>query len=230
MKNNIQLKESIRLPRLLVFATGGKTPGEGGSGLKKLIDAVHEKILRANIVGVVSNNPHGGVFDIAMRFGIPFIYSPKGRTADDYKRFVRDTTADFVALSGWLGMVEGLDPKTTFNIHPAYDLIKFGGKGMYGHHVHEAVITAFKRGEITSTGVTMHFVTKKYDDPTATFFKYPVPILQNDTPETLQKRVNGVEHHWQAIITDKVVNGEIRWDGENASSIVGADIREIGKD
>ncbi len=103
-------------------------------------------------------------------------------------------------------------------------MVKFGGKGFHGHHVHEAVIEAYKRGEVTFSGVTMHFVTAKYDDPAAVFFKRRVPIYPDDTADTLQARVNAMEHKWQAIITDRVVNGKIYWNGRDASSIVGADI------
>ena len=214
----------MQLPKLIIFASGGKGLDEGGSGFKKLGEAVKAGILRAEIVAVVSNNVTGGVRDKARVLQIPCLHSPKGRTAEDYRRIVRVTEAKFTALSGWLGKVEGLDPRTTFNIHPAWDMVKFGGKNFYGHKVHEAVIAAYKRGEVTFSGISMHFVTPEYDNPKTVFFKRRVPILPDDTADTLAKRVNEMEHKWQAIITDRVVNGVIHWDGVNVDSIVGADI------
>ncbi len=211
-------------PRLLVFASGGKGTEEGGSGFKCLVEASRSGILRAEIVAVVSNNPAGGVCTKAFDLGINFEHSPKGRTADDYRELVHRYQADYVALSGWLGKVEGLDPRTTFNIHPALDLVRFGGKGFHGHHVHEAVVEAYRRGEVTHSGVTMHFATPKYDDPFGIFFQRKVKILPDDTADTLGRRVNSLEHLWQALITDRVVQGQISWDGEDPRSIVGMDI------
>ncbi|MES2408958.1 MAG: formyltransferase family protein [Patescibacteria group bacterium] len=211
-------------PRLLIFASG--TKDGGGSGFQKLCEATQNGALNAEIVGVVSNHENGGVRAKADKFGVPFIYSPKGRTALDYKRMVRDTEADFISLSGWLGLVEGLDPAKTFNIHPVWYPSKFGGKGFYGHHIHEAVIDAYKKGELTHTGITMHFVTDIYDDTAGIFFRRQVDILPDDTPETLFARVNTLEHEWQPIITNRVVNGEISWDGKNPDSMRGADIEE----
>lgn len=206
--------------RLVIFASGSKTGG--GSGFQKLVEATQSGILEASIVAVVSNHLDGGVRQKAHMFGIKFIHSPKGRTARDYQTIVRANQADFVALSGWLGLVEGLDPQTTFNIHPAWLPSPFGGKGFHGHHVHEAVIGAYNRGEVTHSGVTMHFATREYDSSAGIFFRRRVEILPGDTPDTLAKRVNEMEHKWQAIITNLVVKGNVRWDGEDPNSLVKA--------
>ena len=188
------------MPKLLIFASG--TKDGGGSGFENLVDARNNGILKADIVAVVSNHENGGVREKADRLGIPFVHF-----TGDYQKIVNDTGADFVALSGWLKLVKDLDPKKTFNIHPG-PLPKFGGPGMYGHHVHEAVMEAYKKGEVTHSAVTMHFVTPVYDEGPV-FFRHEVEIMPDDTPETLAKRVNEAEHKWQPIITNKVVNGEI---------------------
>lgn len=211
----------MQKPKLIVFASGSATGG--GSGFEKLVENMRAGILNADIVAVVSNHEHGGVRERADRLDIPFIYSPKGRTKDDYQRMLRETGAEYSTLSGWLGFVEGLDPAKTFNIHPAYLPSPFGGTGFYGHHVHEAVLEAYKRGEVTHTGVSMHFVTPIYDNG-AVFFRRKVAILPDDTPDTLAKRVNEMEHKWQSITTNKVVNGKISWDGKDPETLVGADL------
>ena len=211
-------------PKLLIFASG--TKDGGGSGFQKLCEATKTGVLDADIVGVVSNHEDGGVKQKADAFGIKFIYSPKGRTKEDYQRIVKETGADYIALSGWLGLVEGLPADRTFNIHPVWYPSRFGGKGFYGHHIHEAVIEAYKKGELTHTGITMHFVTDIYDDTKGIFFRRKVEILPDDTPDTLFARVNALEHHWQPIITNRVVNGEISWDGVNPESMKGADIED----
>lgn len=202
--------------KLIIFASGSKTGG--GSGFANLVSASRDGRLNAEIVMVISNHENGGVREKADRLGIKFLHFPAPYTAEKYREVAAE--ADFVALSGWLKMVEGLDPKTTFNIHPG-DTHKFGGAGMYGHHVHEAVIEAYKRGQVTHSAVTMHFVTddKQYDRGPV-FFQAPVEIFPDDTAETLAERVNLAEHLYQPIVTNAVVEGRVHWDGQNPDSVV----------
>lgn len=195
--------------RLLVFASGEKDGG--GSGFKNLVESTYSGVLKAEVVGVISNIEDGGVARKALNLDIPFYYSP-GETVQDYQTAVELFKPDFNALSGWLKLVKGLDPTKTINIHPG-PLPVFGGKDFYGHFVHEAVVEAFRMGEITHSAVTMHYVTEKFDDGPI-IFEYPVKIEDDDTPETLQKRVNGIEHAWQPYITNLVVTGQIAWDGK----------------
>ena len=202
------------MKKLLVFASG--TKDGGGSGFENLA----KNLTEAEVVGVVSNHENGGVREKADRLGIPFINFPGPYDAEHYQKIVRDTGAEFVALSGWLKLIAGLDPKTTFNIHPG-PLPEFGGKGLWGHHVHEAVLKAFKEGKIQHSAVSMHFVTPEFDEGPV-FFTHPVPIEPDDTVDTLATRVNVAEHEWQPKITDKLVRGEISWDGKDATSLKGA--------
>ena len=208
-------------PKILVFASG--TTEGGGSGFEKLVETSRGGALDAEIIAVVSNYANGGVRKRADKLGISFIHFPKPWDAKGYQRLARETGADFFALSGWLKLVTGLDPKTpfnsktVFNIHPG-PLPKFGGAGMYGHFVHEAVIDAFKRGEIEYSAISMHFVTEGYDRGPV-FFKLNIKINGDDTPDSLGQRINQAEHQWQPIITNMVVNGQIRWDGTSHDSL-----------
>jgi phosphoribosylglycinamide formyltransferase-1 len=143
----------------------------------------------------------------------------------DYQSFVKFFAADYVMLSGWLKLVQGLDPRKTVNIHPG-PLPEFGGPGMYGHFVHEAVMKAYCEGKIKQSAVTMHFVIdrgtdKKAYDKGPIIFQYPVLIRSDDTPETLAKRVNEKERAWQAYILDLVVHHRIWLEGD------GPDNREV---
>ncbi|MCX6702207.1 MAG: formyltransferase family protein [Candidatus Zambryskibacteria bacterium] len=200
-------------PKLIIFASGSKTGG--GSGFENLVRASRDGILDAEILTVISNHENGGVREKADRLGIPFVHFNGPWAAEQYQEITKD--ADYVALSGWLKLVVGLNPRTTFNIHPG-PLPRFGGTGMYGHHVHEAVMEAYHRGEVTHSAVSMHFVTEKYDEGPI-FFSMPVEILPNDTAETLALRVNQAEHKYQPIITNYVVHGIIFWDGVNPESL-----------
>ena len=207
-------------PKLLVFASG--TAEGGGSGFQKLAENARAGALRAEIVGVVSNHEYGGVRQKADALDIPFIYFPSPWTAEGYQKIVRESGAEWIALSGWIKMVAGLDPRRTFNIHPG-PLPEFGGPGLYGHKVHEAVLEAYRAGKIKNSAVSMHFVTDEYDKGPV-FFEYPVPIEPDDTPDTLAARVNQAEHEWQSRITDLVVNGEISWDGKDLKKVRGVSL------
>jgi phosphoribosylglycinamide formyltransferase 1 len=204
--------------RILVFASGDAEGG--GSGFQEMVENTRTEppVLDARIVGVVSNHMRGGVWKRANELNIPFYFWSKDFTADGYLGLVEKYRAHFVMCSGWLKPVEGLDPATTINIHPGpLDYVNaerhFGGKGMWGHYVHEAVIQAYREGKISQSAVTMHFVTpysKDGYDRGPIFFQKPVLIRPDDTPETLAKRVNEVERTWQSVILNLVVHKHIR--------------------
>ena len=206
-------------PRIIVFVSG--TKDGGGSGFENLAKSAD---LDAEIVAVVSNHEHGGVRARASNLGIPFIFFPGPYHAEAYASVLQKTgmtNKDWVVLSGWLKKIEGLDPARTFNIHPAllsFDDGRFGGKGLYGHRVHDAVADALAKGEITSSGFSMHFVTDEYDRGPL-FFEYTVPLTKGMIADEIAKAVNVVEHEWQPKITNLVVHGEIQWNGKNPESL-----------
>jgi phosphoribosylglycinamide formyltransferase-1 len=198
-------------PCILVFASGTKTGG--GTGFEMLVRAARKRppILDAWICGVITNHVDGGVWQKAKALGIRSEYWAGPYTARGYQNFVKYFKADYVMLSGWLKLVAGLDPARTINIHPG-PLPRFGGPNMYGHYVHEAVMAAYQRGEITHSAVSMHFVDEAYDRG-PTFFAFPVPIEPGDTPETLAAKVNRAEHEWQPRVLNYIVHGQVRLEG-----------------
>jgi len=201
----------MKMPKIIIFSSG--TKDGGGSGFEKLIENSKTGILNAKIIGVVSNHPNGGVRRIADLHNIQFLHFNGPYTAKEYQKIIKAAQTDYIILSGWLKLVVGLDATKTINIHPG-PLPELGGSGMYGVHVSEAAIKAFKKGSLPYSAVSMHFVTEEYDKGPI-FFKYPVAILKDDTPKDLFARVNKIEHGWQSFITNLVVSGEISWDGKN---------------
>jgi phosphoribosylglycinamide formyltransferase-1 len=193
---------------ILVFASGTKTGG--GSGFEQMVRATRTSppILAARICGVVTNHPAGGVWQKAKALGIPAEYWAGPFLAEGYQHLVRHFQADYVMLSGWLKLVAGLEPARTVNIHPG-PLPRFGGPNLYGHHVHEAVMAAYRRGEITQSAVTMHFVDALYDRGPILFAR-PIAIAPDDTPETLAAKVNRAEHEWQPRVLNYIVQGQVR--------------------
>ena len=206
-------------PSIAIFASG--TKDGGGSGLRRLGEAVRTGLLQATIAGVVSNRANGGVARIAEELAVPFIHMTNFE-AVSYRKVVDELEPDRIALSGWLKFVAGLDGMV-FNIHPG--LLPQTG-GLWGHAVHERVVQLARAGRITHTAVTMHFVTaeESYNsdryDVGPTFFRFPVPIYDSDDADSLGARVNTVEHAWQAWVTNEVIHNRINWDGEDPSSLV----------
>ncbi len=194
--------------RVLVFASGDDRGG--GSGFQELVEfsRTYPPVLDAQIIGVISNHPNGGVRKRADALHIPFEHWPGAYNSEGYRAFVKKYQADFVMCSGWLKFVRGLDPARTVNIHPG-PLPRFGGAGMYGHHVHEAVMAAYHRGEVTQSAVTMHFVDETAYDHGPIIFQMPVLIRPEDDAETLAKRVNEKERAWQSHILNLVVHRHI---------------------
>ncbi len=206
--------------RVLVFASGDEKGG--GSGFQELVEfsRTTPPVLEARIVGVISNHEHGGVRKRAETLQVPFEHWAGPYNANSYRSFVQKYQADFVMCSGWLKFVRGLDPAKTVNIHPG-PLPRFGGPGMYGHHVHEAVMAAFHQGEIAQSAVTMHFIDEAAYDHGPIIFQMPVLIRPEDDAESLAKRVNEKERAWQSYILNLVVrqniyldNGQVFYKGD----------------
>lgn len=117
--------------------------------------------------------------------------------------YLKEKQADWVILAGFLWLVPQpiLDayPQRVINIHPAL-LPKFGGKGMYGHHVHEAVVAAGER----ETGITIHIVDQHYDRGT-TLFQAKCEVTPDDTPDTVAAKIHLLEkEHFPRVIDETI--------------------------
>lgn len=195
MQSNIIDNEPVHLT---IFASGK------GSNAQRIIDHFrgHPTV---KIALIVSNNPGAGVLDMAKRENIPTLVLEKEKffRGDGYVHELIKKKTDWVVLAGFLWKV----PATLvsayrdhiINIHPAL-LPKFGGKGMYGHHVHEAVLAA---GE-TESGITIHQVDDQYDHGQV-IFQARCPVLPGDTPEKLAERVLQLEHRHFPEVIEKLV-------------------------
>lgn len=168
-----------------------------GSGFQTIQKAIDDKILNAKIVVVISNNSNANALNAAESFGIPnFIINDKrypGQDCDDkIARLLLEFDCDYIFCSGYMKMIgpkllEAF-PKNIINTHPALLPSKYGGKGMYGRYVHEAII---KNGEKKS-GVTIHYVNEKYDDGEIILTK-ELLLDENETVESLEERIKDLE-------------------------------------
>lgn len=166
-----------------------------GTTLQNLIDHIKEGKLDAKISVVISSKSTAYGLVRAEQNQIPTaVVRPKDYP--DFKSFnealwkvIRQYTPDLVVLAGFLSLIE-VPPDFTnriMNIHPAL-IPAFCGKGMYGHHVHEAVINS----GVKITGCTVHFVDEQYDHGPI-ILQEAVPVFENDTPKTLAERVQAKE-------------------------------------
>jgi len=181
--------------------------------MQAIIDACRAGKLHAAPVVVISNNGDSRALERARAEGIPN-YCLSGKTHPDPEgldRAILDTLilhkVDVVALAGYM---KKLGPGTLarfrgriLNIHPAL-LPKHGGKGMYGIHVHEAVIAAGEK----ESGVTVHLVNEEYDRGPI-LAQVRVPVMPDDTPEKLAERVLVQEHILYPATLERIAAGEI---------------------
>jgi len=194
-----------------VFASGG------GSNFQALLDRKRAGDLHVEFVLVVGNNSTAGAFERARREGIPVLHIAAGRFATEQEyaeRLLDELTArktELIVLAGYMkmlpaGVVQAYRNRI-LNIHPGL-LPGFGGKGMYGSHVHEAVLDYGAK----LTGVTVHFVDEQYDHGPV-ILQEPVKVQDDDTPDTLAARVLTVEHasYWKAV--EAVSSGRVRVEG-----------------
>lgn len=170
-----------------------------GSNFRAILSAIQNgKISGAGICMVLSNSSTAGILDIARENGIPAVHLSRQHYPDD-DAFARAMLASLEAhgaqailLAGYMKMVPSsviaAYRNRILNIHPAL-LPRFGGQGMYGIHVHEAVLAA---GEHES-GASVHFVDEEYDRGPV-LLQRRVPVVPGDTPETLAARVLEAEH------------------------------------
>lgn len=186
-----------------------------GSTLQNLFDHIERGALDAEVVCVASSRSDAYGLVRAEKHGIPAHAFPRKRYADmtafnaDIWAFVRRHEAELVVLAGFMSLLEIPDDyeHRIVNVHPAL-IPAFCGKGMYGRHVHEAVLAYGAK----LTGVTVHFVDEHYDHGPI-IMQAAVPVLENDTPETLAERVVAKERELYPQAIQRIAENRVRLDG-----------------
>jgi len=182
----------INKKNLAVFVSGS---GTNFQAIQEHIVAGH---INGKIVLLITNNPEAKAMEKAKNYCIDslVIQQKDFKSSKAYSQEIlnklKQYNIDYIILAGYLKKIPAEIIKEyknrIINIHPAL-LPKFGGKGMYGIHVHEAVLQAGEK----ETGPTVHFVDEVYDNGTI-IMQYKVPVYPTDSPEVLQKRVLKQEH------------------------------------
>lgn len=175
-----------------------------GTNAENIIRFFNEKGT-ASVVLVLTNRRKVFVLERARNLSVPAECFTKDEWSDGSAviESLRRHEVDFVVLAGFLARVpENVlqeFPGRMVNIHPSL-LPKFGGKGMYGNHVHQAVIDA---GE-TESGITIHYVNECYDEG-AIICQYKCPVLPNDTADTLAARIHKLEYEYYPKVIEKLI-------------------------
>jgi phosphoribosylglycinamide formyltransferase-1 len=186
------------MKHLVIFASGSGTNAQNIAEYFQNSDA-------ARVSAIFCNNSNAFVLERAKKMNLPVcLFNRKQFYESDYVADnLRKYTADFVILAGFLWLIPEYlikqYPEKIINIHPAL-LPKYGGKGMYGNAVHEAVIAS---ADIES-GISIHFVDEKYDHGKI-IFQAKCPVTSVDTPETLARKIHQLEYEYFPKIIERVV-------------------------
>ncbi|TPN87753.1 phosphoribosylglycinamide formyltransferase [Aquimarina algicola] len=186
------------MKRIIIFASGSGTNAEN-------IITHFQKQKTAEVTHVFSNNLRAKVLKRAHNLGVRALHFDRESFYDtnDVLNVLKDAQPDLIVLAGFLWKfpekIISVFPEKVINIHPAL-LPKYGGKGMYGHHVHEAVV----RNKEKESGITIHYVNENYDEG-AIIFQEKTPITQNDAPEDVAKAIHQLEYKYFPIVIEKVL-------------------------
>ena len=183
---------------IAIFASGA------GSNARKIIEYFEKRGLAIKVSLIVCNVPGAGVIDIAKEKGIPTLMINKAEfAATGYVESLQNAEIQFIVLAGFLWKVPEVlvraYPKAIINIHPAL-LPKYGGKGMYGARVHEAVMAAGEK----QSGITIHWVNEHYDEG-AIIYQATCEVTPSDTPDTLANKIHALEHAHFAPTIEKLL-------------------------
>ena len=199
----------------------GLLASHNGSIMQALIDACRSGRLRAKPVVVVSNNKESGALARARKANIPAFHL-SGATRPDPAALDQEIAetllkhdADLVALAGYMKKIGpamlAAFPARIINIHPGL-LPEFGGRGMYGKRVHEAVIAS----GAPETGATIHLVDEIYDHGPI-LGQRAIPVRQGETADSLAPRVAEVERRLYVDVIDGIIRGAIRLEADSFS-------------
>lgn len=184
--------------KIAIFASGS------GSNAENIIRHFAGKP-EIQVQKIYCNVADAYVLERAKNLGVPTVVFNRQELRDPEKilRQLQQEDTDFIILAGFLWLmppcITAAYPNRILNIHPAL-LPSYGGKGMYGHHVHEAVIAAREK----ESGITIHYVNDHYDEGT-TIFQAKCPVLPDDTPDTLAARIHELEYRYFPQIIEETI-------------------------
>ncbi|MEM5565781.1 phosphoribosylglycinamide formyltransferase [Psychroserpens sp. AS72] len=187
------------MKRIVIFASGS------GTNAENLIKFFHNRE-NASVIQVLTNNPHAKVLDRAKKLKVSALSFNKIALTetDDILNLLITSQPDLIILAGFLWMfpkkILNKFPNKVINIHPAL-LPKYGGKGMYGMKVHEAIVA----NKETETGITIHYVNEHYDEG-AIIFQSKCAVLDTDSVQDVADKIHKLEMEHFPEVVDKLLN------------------------
>ncbi|WP_299883397.1 phosphoribosylglycinamide formyltransferase [uncultured Lacinutrix sp.] len=187
------------MKRVVIFASGS------GSNAENLIKFFQNRD-NASVIQVLTNNPHAKVLDRCKKLRISALSFNKiaFTETEDVLNILKSTNPDIIVLAGFLWKFpENIlkhFPNKVINVHPAL-LPKFGGKGMYGMHVHKAVVN----NKETETGITIHYVNEHYDEG-AIIFQAKCEVKPSDSAEDVAAKIHELEMKHFPIVVERLLN------------------------
>ncbi len=188
------------MKKIAIFASGS------GSNAENIVEYFNQNP-EICVKMILCNVPDAYVLERAQKHNLPAIIFNREelRNPEKILRRLQQEEIDFIVLAGFLWLmpncIVAAFPNRIVNIHPAL-LPAYGGKGMYGHHVHEAVIAAGEK----ESGITIHYVNNHYDEGSP-IFQAKCPVLPDDTPDDLAARVHELEYaHFPRVIEETILN------------------------
>ena len=188
------------MKRIVIFASGS------GTNAENLIKFFHNRE-HASVIQVLSNNPHAKVLDRCKKLKVSALSFNKIAfiETDDVLQILKNSKPDLIILAGFLWKfpqkILECFPNKVINIHPAL-LPKYGGKGMYGMHVHHAVVN----NKENETGITIHYVNDRYDEG-AIIFQAKCDVETSDTAEDIAKKIHDLEMKYFPEVVNSLLNG-----------------------
>jgi phosphoribosylglycinamide formyltransferase-1 len=195
-------KENRVKKRIVIFASGS------GTNTQNLIQHFQQSIF-AEVVLVLSNKKDAKVLIRSKSLLVNSRHFKKEElfSSEGVLRLLKEVQADLIVLAGFLlkfpATILTEYPNQVINLHPAL-LPKYGGKGMYGHYVHDAVV-ANKEEE---TGITIHYVNENYDEG-AIIFQKSVQLSEEDTPESVADKIHKLEYNYFPGVIEELILSEI---------------------
>lgn len=189
--------------KIAIFASGTGTNAEA------IMRSCQEDDI-ATVALLVCSNSEAKVLDVAERHNVPWVLVDKDFMADEEAMLVllEEYGVQYIVLAGWLKLIPAYLINAykgrMLNIHPAL-LPKFGGKGMWGHHVHHAVKEAGEK----QSGITIHEVNEAYDEGKIVA-QFPVEILTSDDENDIERKVRALEiKHYPTVIKNFILRSKL---------------------
>ena len=189
------------MKRIVIFASGS------GTNAENLIKFFHNRD-NASVIQVLTNNSHAKVLDRCKKLKVSALYFNRiaFTKTDDVLNILKASNPDLIVLAGFLwkfpeNILEHF-PNKVINVHPAL-LPKYGGKGMYGMHVHEAVVA----NNETETGITIHYVNEHYDEG-AIIFQAKCEVLASDSAADVAAKIHELEMEHFPKVVEKLLNSK----------------------